>query len=330
MRVVLGGTFEFLHIGHRALLEKAFKIGDEITIGITADGFKKGVRKNYEERKKGVEEYVKKFGKKYRIVKIQDIFGPTLEEDFDAIVVSEETKNNAEKINDEREKRNLKKMEIVTIPIFFAEDLLPVSSRRIRKGEINEKGKRMKKMIVKIGSDNPSKINAVKMIFEKLFDFEIEYIPARVDSGVPAQPFNDETVRGAINRAKKLKDYDYAIGIEAGLFWENEIEEYLDRAYCAIIDKYRMMSVGHSGGFSYPPIVIDMVKSGMEVGEAMEKLSGIEEIKKKMGAIGYLSKGIIKREEFNAQAVLMAMIPRIRGSLYFSSLQDKRIPSHPQ
>jgi non-canonical (house-cleaning) NTP pyrophosphatase len=36
-----------------------------------------------------------------------------------------------------------------------------------------------------------------------------------------------------------------------------------------------------------------------------------------MGAIGYLSKGKINREEFNAQAVLMAMIPRISGELYF-------------
>ncbi len=319
MKVVLGGTFEFLHVGHRALLDKAFEMGDEITIGITADGFKKGVKKGFEERKKEVEEYVKKYGKNFKIVEIHDIFGPTLEEDFDVIVVSPESKKNAEIINKEREKNNMKRMEIVSIPTFFAEDLMPISSRRIRSGEIDEEGKRLKKMVVHIGSENPSKIRAVMMIFEKIFHFEIEYMPYGVDSGVPPQPFGEETIKGAINRAKKImNNADYSVGIEAGLFYEESIGDYLDRAYCAVLDKYGRLTLGHSGGFSYPPEVIKMVKEGLEVGEAMERISGIEEIKKKMGAIGYLSNGIINRDEFNSQAVLMAMIPRIRGDLYFN------------
>ena len=59
-----------------------------------------------------------------------------------------------------------------------------------------------------------------------------------------------------------------------------------------------------------------MVESGMEVGEAMEKLSGIKEIKRGMGAIGFLTKGLLDRVEFNSQAVMMAMVPRISGELY--------------
>ncbi len=317
MKVVLGGTFEFLHKAHRALINKAFEIGSEVTIGITADGFKKGVSRSYEERAKIVEKYVQRLGKKYKIVKIKDIYGPTLEEDFDAIVVSSETMENAEKINEERKKRGLKKMKIVHIPIIVAEDLMPISSRRIRTGEIDEEGKRLKPMRVGIGSENPSKIKAVQMVFSRIFKFEIEYIPVAVDSGVPPQPFGDETVQGAINRAKKINGMDYAVGIEAGLFYEKLIDNYLDRAYCAIIDKYGRMTLGHSGGFTYPPEIMDMVREGMEVGEAMEKVSGIKEIKKKMGAIGFLSKGLINRDEFNAQAVLMAMLPRISSELYF-------------
>ncbi len=317
MRIVVGGTFEFLHVGHRELLRRAFELGDEILIGVTSDSFKEGISRSFEERKRIVEEFVSQFGKPYRIVEINDIYGPTLDEDFDAIVVSRETRKNAERINEERERRGLKRMEIVEIPIIVAEDLLPVSSRRIREGEIDEDGRRIKKMLVRIGSENPSKIRAVKMVFSKIFNFEMEFEGVAVDSAVPPQPFNDDTVRGAKNRARMaIGDADYSVGLEAGLFWEEEIGDYVDRAYCAILDKFGRMTLGHSGGFLYPPEIIHMVKSGLEVGEAMEKISGIEEIKKKMGAIGYLSKGLINRDEFNAQAVLMAMIPRIRPELY--------------
>ena len=317
MRIVVGGTFEFLHVGHRELLRRAFELGDEVLIGITSDSFKPGISRGFEERKKAVEEFVSQFGKPYRIVEINDMYGPTLEEEFDAIVVSRETRENAERINEERIKRGLKRMEIVEIPIIVAEDLLPVSSRRIREGEIDEEGRRIKRMLVRVGSENPSKIRAVKMVFERIFNFEMEFQGVAVDSGVPPQPVGEDTVRGAKNRAvKALGEADYSVGLEAGLFWEGEMGEYVDRAYCAILDKFGRMTFGHSGGFIYPPEVIRMVKSGLEVGEAMERISGIEEIKKKMGAIGYLSKGIINRDEFNAQAVLMAMIPRIRPELY--------------
>ena len=36
-RVALGGTFEVIHKGHRALFTKAFAMGDEVLIGLTSD-----------------------------------------------------------------------------------------------------------------------------------------------------------------------------------------------------------------------------------------------------------------------------------------------------
>lgn len=318
MRVAVGGTFEFLHKGHRELIRKAFEIGDFILVGITSDNFKEGITKNFKDRKKIVENYIRNFGKDYRIVKIEDKYGPTLDEDFDAIVVSHETKKTAEEINEIRRRRGKKEMKIYEIGTVIAEDLLPISSKRIKNGEIDCDGRRKRRMKVHIGSTNPSKIKAVEEIFKKIFKFEIEFTGMEVNSGVPLQPFGHETILGAINRAKEsLKDADYSVGIEAGLFWSEEIGNYFDSAFCAIMDKYGKITYGHSGGFTYPPEVIKMVKDGMEVGEAMEKLSGIKDIKKKIGAIGFLSKGAIERYEFNSQAVLMAMIPRISYELYF-------------
>ncbi len=325
MRVVLGGTFEYMHRGHRALLKRAFEMGDEITIGVTADGFKPGVKKSIEERVKNIRNFADKFGKKYRIEIIDDIYGPTLSEEFDIIVVSPESRKNAEKINRERKKKGLKDLKIEEIPMYLAEDLLPISSRRIRDGKIDENGKRLVPLRVAVGSENPSKINAVKNVFEEIFSFPIEIEGKGVNSGVPPQPMGEETLRGAMNRAREaMSDEDYSVGIEAGLFWEEVMNEYVDRAYCVIRDSYGRITFGHSGGFTYPEEIIKMVHEGMEVGHAMEKISGIEKIKTGIGAIGFLSNGKIMREEFNAQAVLMAMIPRIGSEYYINAVQGTR------
>ena len=48
----------------------------------------------------------------------------------------------------------------------------------------------------------------------------------------------------------------------------------------------------------------------------MEELSGVVGIGKKMGAIGYLSKGLIDRTHFTELCVIMALIPRINPKLY--------------
>jgi non-canonical (house-cleaning) NTP pyrophosphatase len=48
----------------------------------------------------------------------------------------------------------------------------------------------------------------------------------------------------------------------------------------------------------------------------MEVATGIEDIGEKMGAVGYLTKGKLNREELTEQAVLMALVPRIRKELY--------------
>lgn len=148
-KIVIGGTFEYLHKGHRFFLEKAFSLG-EVFIGLTSDKMAKKTKKRkvqiFEERKKELEDFIKNnFKFSYEIGKIEDRFGPTLRENFDYIVISPETKKNAVLINKERQKINKKPIEIIEIEFILAEDGKPISSTRILKGEIDKEGKLLKR-----------------------------------------------------------------------------------------------------------------------------------------------------------------------------------------
>jgi pantetheine-phosphate adenylyltransferase len=144
-KVALGGTFEVLHKGHEAILKKAFSLG-EVTIGLTSDEFAKRMKKRnveiFFERKGNLERFIfEMFQRKAKIVEINDIFGQTLKEDFDFLVVSSNTLKNALKINQKRKKLGKKPIKIVKIKTVLAEDKKPISSGRIKRGEIDRKGK---------------------------------------------------------------------------------------------------------------------------------------------------------------------------------------------
>lgn len=151
-KVAVGGTFQYLHDGHAKLIEKAFEIAEDgiVYIGLTSDEM---LRKNhniddYENRRVRLLEYIKKMGipeNRYEITQLNDPCGPTLEEDFDSIVVSPETYPVALKINRIREEKGKKPLEIVYVEYVMAEDGIPISSTRIAKGEIDRHGRLKKK-----------------------------------------------------------------------------------------------------------------------------------------------------------------------------------------
>jgi pantetheine-phosphate adenylyltransferase len=139
-KVAVGGTFDGLHLGHKVLLNKAFELGDRVIIGLTGDAYAKGKSMSYEKRKRNLEMFLR--GKNYEIVELSDAYGPAIiDAELDAIVVSEETKAKALEINDIRGKRGLKPLEIVVVPMVMAADGKPISSTRIRRGEINSEGR---------------------------------------------------------------------------------------------------------------------------------------------------------------------------------------------
>ncbi|MEM1550680.1 MAG: hypothetical protein QXR13_01955, partial [Candidatus Bathyarchaeia archaeon] len=58
---------------------------------------------------------------------------------------SRETEARAEEINVLRRKRGLRPVEIIVIDMVLAEDQIPISTTRIKRGEINHEGRLTKK-----------------------------------------------------------------------------------------------------------------------------------------------------------------------------------------
>jgi len=147
MNVCLGGTFYPLHKGHKALLKKAFQVAGAkgaVFIGVTSAAMakEKGKIASFEKRKQSIEQFLAEehVQKQATIQPLSNKFGPTLEGDFDVIVVSPETKLTAEEINKKRKDLGKKPLQIVVIPFILSEDKQPIRSSRIRRKEIDENG----------------------------------------------------------------------------------------------------------------------------------------------------------------------------------------------
>ena len=146
--VATGGTFDEIHIGHIALLAKAFQVGKKVIIGVSSDKFAanrgKKLNHNFEVRIANLKNMIKKeFGNvNYEIAKLDGDFGPAVTTgDVEALVTSSETQSKGKLLNDMRAKIGVKPVKVVTVELAKAEDGSTISSTRIRTGEIDRQGR---------------------------------------------------------------------------------------------------------------------------------------------------------------------------------------------
>lgn len=150
MDVALGGTFDPVHDGHRALFERAFELGD-VTVGLTSDELAPKTRdvdrhvRSFERRKADLESELRSLAtdgdREFVVRELTEPTGIATEPQFDYLVVSPETEATGERINDLRREAGHDPLVIVVVPHVTAADGEIISSTRIVRGEIDEHGR---------------------------------------------------------------------------------------------------------------------------------------------------------------------------------------------
>jgi pantetheine-phosphate adenylyltransferase len=151
--VAVGGTFDEFHKGHEALLLKAFEVGERVKIGLCSEDFVKRLNKPhitapYSQRLKDLRAFLLRNGlvKRAEILSIDDPFGVTLSDrSLDGIVVSRETESTVLLINKKRSESGLPPLAIIAINMVPSDNHIPVSTTRIRCGEIDREGHLLRK-----------------------------------------------------------------------------------------------------------------------------------------------------------------------------------------
>ena len=149
MDVALGGTFDPIHDGHRALFRRAFGLGD-VTVGLTSDELAERTRhverhvRPFTARRADLEatlsELADEFGREFEVRLLDEPTGIAVEPPFDHLVVSPETKRGGDLVNDVRRDRGLEPLDLHVVPHVRAADGGILSSTRIVNGEVDEHG----------------------------------------------------------------------------------------------------------------------------------------------------------------------------------------------
>ena len=166
---------------------------------------------------------------------------------------------------------------------------------------------------VVVTSHNPVKIAAVREAFLSQFPLrEIQTIPVEVDSGVADQPLSDEETRqGARNRVAHARlaipGADYWVGLEGGLdVFDQQLMAF---AWMVVANRDHRSSETRSATLPLPPQVQQLVSSGLELGEANDRVFSTLNSKQGGGAYGLLTGGLMTRESIYTQTLVLALIP---------------------
>jgi pantetheine-phosphate adenylyltransferase len=147
VKVVLGGTFDVFHRGHRHLLERALAEGNEILVGLTSDEFAEKSRSRevvpYEDRLLRLKKFLDEnaTNQEYFIFPIDDPYGHAAWDDtIEVLLVSEETRDVADEINQIRSDKGLPPLKVKVASLMRADDGSRISATRIRRGEMDTEG----------------------------------------------------------------------------------------------------------------------------------------------------------------------------------------------
>lgn len=156
-----------------------------------------------------------------------------------------------------------------------------------------------------VGSTNPVKVAAVQAAVEFVVakrneerDFTITGY--EVESDVSAQPYSDEETRqGAENRAHNVlvqhPEVDIACGLEGGVMPVGK--ELQSVVWVHFEDRMGKTQSLSGNRFALPPYIVKGLETGAELGDVMDEIEGKTNTKHGWGMFGFLTEGVIPRQE---------------------------------
>ena len=173
-------------------------------------------------------------------------------------------------------------------------------------------------LYVAVGSLNPVKIGATRAVLQRLV-LQVRVEGVAVASGVPDQPWGDEeTIAGARTRAEAARcalDADWGVGIEGGVVALPD-GGVRTCAWAVIVNREGKVGTGGSLSLELPPPVAELVRGGLELGHAMDTVSGQHNVKQGLGAVGILTAGAVTRQGAYEHLVAYAMAPLLDRGRY--------------
>ncbi|MCY3834038.1 MAG: inosine/xanthosine triphosphatase [Chloroflexi bacterium] len=166
---------------------------------------------------------------------------------------------------------------------------------------------------ITVASENPVKLKAALTAFQQMFPAQhFEAAGVSVPSGVPDQPLSlRETMTGARNRAENARAArpaaDFWIGIEGGI--EDTALGMTCFARVHVLGSAGLVGLGQTAVFYLPREVAELVRAGLELGHADDRVFGRDNSKQANGAIGLLTDDVVDREAYYRHAVIMALVP---------------------
>jgi inosine/xanthosine triphosphatase len=150
-----------------------------------------------------------------------------------------------------------------------------------------------------------------------------------VDSGVPEQPVgDDQTLLGARNRALGARtimpDADLWVGLEGGVAEREGVLECFAWSVVLGTDDAGGLVRGESrtATFVLPVEIASLVRAGVELGDATDRVFGATDTKRSTGTVGPLTGGVIDRVAFYAHATVLALVPFRNTSLTFARVAE--------
>ena len=172
-------------------------------------------------------------------------------------------------------------------------------------------------MKIVVASRNPVKLNAAREAFSAVYpDRKLEVAGVDVDSGVGDQPDSDAKTRdGARARALQARaaepDADFWVGLEGGVdVFDDQLMAF---AWMAVKGRQGDVSEARSATLPLPPAVKTLLDSGMELGEANDRVFSTVNSKQGGGAYGLLTDGRYTREGIYAQTLIIALTPFVNA-----------------